>query len=99
MSEDLVLGFDLSTQSVTAVLLEVTSSAVVLTESINFDVSLPKFKTQNGMHVGPHGRVTSPVMMWLEALDKLLARLAATGLLPRVVAVSGKQYKLFQTLR
>lgn len=84
------LGVDLSTQSVTAVLVEGPSLDTILQlETVNFDADLPKYGTKNGMHVAPQGgRVTSPVMMWLEALDLVFAKLKPE-LLARVVAVSG----------
>lgn len=89
-SPPLYLGLDLSTQSVTAVLVEAPPSLrVVDVQRVVFDDDLPKYATKNGMHVAPQGgRVTSPVMMWLEALDRLFAKLDR-GLLARVVAVSG----------
>lgn len=87
-SAPLLLGLDLSTQSITAVLLEMGSHKLVATDSLNFDAELPKYGTVNGMHVGLHGRVTQPVMLWLDGLDKLLRRMDK-GLLARVRAVSG----------
>jgi len=90
MAADLFLGLDLSTQSMTAVVVERTG-AVVARSSVNYDEELPGYKTSSGMHRAPEGdseRVTSPVSMWLEALDMVLERVGRTGVLGRVVAVS-----------
>ena len=64
--------------------------------SVNFDEELPHYRTVNGMHSAEDGsgRVTSPVAMWLEALDSVLAKLAAARVLSEVDAVSfsGQQH-------
>ncbi|GAA6001886.1 xylulokinase [Rhodotorula paludigena] len=60
---------------------------------VRFDEDLPHFKTTSGVHVGSNGVVTSPVAMWLEAVDLLFDRIARSeggaALLRRVKAVSG----------
>jgi len=85
--EAVYLGFDLSTQSCKGVL--VTASGKVLTMAkVIFDVELPDYKTQDGVHRdGPH--VTSPTTMWAEALELCVRRLAAEGDLSSVTAISG----------
>lgn len=60
---------------------------------VNFDADLPEFKTQGGVHRAIDGNpltVTSPPVMWLAALDKLLESMK-TAKFPfeRVVAISG----------
>lgn len=85
----LFLGLDLSTQSVTAVYIDpAQGNRPVHTDTVNFDTELPHFKTQNGMHIGAGGEVTSPVLMWLEALDLLFPR-QPKELNAKVVAISG----------
>lgn len=85
----LFLGLDLSTQSVTAVYIDpAQGNRAVHTDSVNFDSELPHFKTQNGMHIRAGGEVTSPLLMWLEALDLLFSR-QPPELNAKVVAVSG----------
>lgn len=86
--EPLFLGIDLSTQSITAVVVEGGSHQVVASASLNFEQELPKYATTSGMHVGKAGKITSPVMMWLEGLDKVLRRLDR-AVLARVRVVSG----------
>ena len=86
----LCAGLDLSTQSFTAVVID-EQAEIVARSSINYDEELPHYKTSAGMHRIPQAdgeRVTSPVFMWLEAFDLLLARLSSLLPLSQVVAVS-----------
>lgn len=50
-------------------------------------------RTKSGVHSGEKGVVTSPVAMWIEAVDLLFERIAASeggkDLLSRVKAISG----------
>jgi xylulokinase len=71
----LFLGLDLSTQQLKAILLSQDSS-IVHESSIHFDRDLKHYGTVNGAIRGPSsGQVTSPVEMWLEAIDLLFQRL------------------------
>ncbi len=92
--DSLYLGLDLSTQSITGVLLDNQLHPVRPAASVNFDDSFPEYGTKAGMSVGQDGVVTSPVSMWLRALDALFDELKGTGLLSRVAAVScsGQQH-------
>ena len=88
------LGFDASTQSLSAVVIEVAGDGparVVLETSLNFDEALPHYGTAHGVlpRTDPASAASSPVM-WAEALDLLLPRLAGAGLEPaRLAAISG----------
>jgi xylulokinase len=89
----LYLGLDSSTQSLSAVVVEVSGEdrRVVLETSLAFDETLPQYGTSHGVlpNADPAVRV-SPPLMWVEALDLMLARLASSGLdLSRLAAVSG----------
>lgn len=89
----LYLGLDSSTQSLSAVVIEVDGSdrRVVLETSLNFDETLPRYGTTHGVlpRADPLVAVSSP-RMWAEALDLMIERLSASGLdLTRLVAVSG----------
>jgi sugar (pentulose or hexulose) kinase len=89
-SDPLFLGLDLSTQQLKAILIN-KDSRVVHQTAVHFDRDLPHHGTTNGAIQGPdEGEVTSPVEMWLEAVDLLFARLqeARVGL-GAVMAVSG----------
>ena len=77
MTEALFLGLDASTQGLKATLVaEDAPGTVVHHAAVNYDRDLPHFRTSGGMHKNG-STVTSPVLMWLEALDLLLARLRA----------------------
>ncbi|TCD69513.1 hypothetical protein EIP91_007443 [Steccherinum ochraceum] len=86
----LFLGLDLSTQGLKAVLIT-EDSQVVHESSVRFDNDLPQYNTVNGAVRGPgEGEVTSPVKMWLDAIDLLMDRIKATGVqLNRILGVSG----------
>ncbi|CAG05334.1 unnamed protein product, partial [Tetraodon nigroviridis] len=64
---------------------------VVHQNNVQFDSELPEFRTHGGVHVHGDGlTVTSPVLMWVKALDLLLDRLRRAGLnFSRVRALSG----------
>lgn len=86
----LFLGLDLSTQQLKAMI--ITENAGIVYESaVNFALDLPQYGTTNGVTAGPGaGEVTSPVAMWVHALDLLLERARASGAnISRVVAISG----------
>ena len=87
------VGLDASTQSFTAVVVDIDAGVnrVVHEESFSYDDELPHYGTQHGVLPDPDPQVAvSPPLMWAEALDRLMARLAASGLeLPRIEAISG----------
>ena len=89
----LYLGLDSSTQSLTAIVIEIEPSArrVVFESSLLFDEALPHYGTEHGVLPRTGDRVaTSPPLMWVEALDRMMARLEASGLdLSRLAAISG----------
>eukprot|EP00752_Nemacystus_decipiens_P002575 g2413.t1 len=107
--EPLWLGLDLSTQSLTAAVLRGNGvggsfNEPVILESINYENDLPvdqRLGSKNGMKV-VGSQVTSPVAMWLHALEALLQRLespegqmASMGLnlsAVRGISVSGQQH-------
>ena len=84
------LGLDLSTQQIKGVV--ITDDCVVAhTSSVQFDRDLPQYGTTNGTISGSvEGEVSSPVSMWLEALDMLIDKLKTCGVdFGSIVAVSG----------
>ena len=91
MEEAFFLGFDSSTQSLSASVIDAATLRLVHRESLNFDADLPHHGTKNGMHRSgeDEAQVTSPVTMWIEALDTVLSRLSHAVPLSKVVAVSG----------
>lgn len=88
--QPLFLGLDLSTQGLKAVLIT-EESEVVHESAVNFDRELPHFDTTNGAIRGPEeGEVTSPVRMWLEAIDLIVEKMKSSGVnLGRIMAISG----------
>jgi xylulokinase len=85
------LGLDSSTQSLSAVLIDLDAHKVVYEASLNFDKSLPQFKTQNGVLRGrdPLVKHSSP-LLWAAALDLLFAQMKKDKVaLNKVIAVSG----------
>ncbi|XP_023752962.1 xylulose kinase 2 [Lactuca sativa] len=72
----LFLGFDSSTQSLKATVLD-SSLNIVSSEIVHFDSELPHYKTKDGVYRDPsiNGRIVSPTLMWVEALDLILKRL------------------------
>ena len=89
----LYLGLDSSTQSLTAIVIDVERDRreVVFQSSLQFDAALPQYGTRHGVlpHDDPSIAQSSPAM-WADALDLMLARVAASGLdMSRVAAMSG----------
>ena len=89
----LYLGLDSSTQSLTAIVIEVdgTTAHVVLDASLSFDEAFPQYGTDHGVlpRTEPDEAFSSPIM-WADALESILARVAASGLdVSRIAAISG----------
>jgi xylulokinase len=86
----LFLGLDSSTQGLKAMVID-QACAPRFETAVNFDADLPAYKTRGGVHRHADGlTVTSPPLMWVEALDLLLARMIKAKIpLSRIVAVSG----------
>ncbi|KAL3830680.1 hypothetical protein ACJIZ3_019482 [Penstemon smallii] len=85
------LGFDSSTQSVKATVLDANFN-IVTTEIVNFDSELPHYNTKDGVYRDPsvNGRIVSPTIMWVEALELVLNRLEKSKLdFGKIAAVSG----------
>ena len=98
----LYLGLDSSTQSLTAMLLEVAdlgktnpddnrNRAVIFEHSISFDTELPHYGTEHGVLPNDDPSVAvSPPLMWAEALDRMFEAIVATGLdLSQLAAIAG----------
>ncbi|KAL2894859.1 Xylulose kinase 2 [Bienertia sinuspersici] len=84
------LGFDSSTQSLKATVLDSNFNTVV-TELVHFDSELPHYETNGGVYRDPsvNGRIVSPTLMWVEALDMMLQKLSKKIDFREVAAVSG----------
>jgi xylulokinase len=94
----LYLGLDSSTQSLTAIVIDVEPDhrRIVHTDSLNFDSELPHYGTAHGvLPSGDPAVAAAPPLMWGEALDRLMARLANADLEWRrlaAIAGSGQQH-------
>lgn len=66
---------------------------IVTSEIVNFDSELPHYKTKDGVYRDSsiNGRIVSPTLMWIEAMDLILQRLQDSKKLDfkKVAAVSG----------
>ena len=89
----LYVGFDASTQSLTAVVVEIEGAVrrVAHQTTLTYDEALPQYGTRHGVLPDPDPAVAvSPPLMWAEALDVVMARLAASDLdVWRIDAISG----------
>ena len=90
----LFLGFDSSTQSLSALLLECAGGErrIVLEHTLDFDRELPEYGTRNGVWRQSGTReVTSSPVMWADALDRMMAFIAdQRGIdLKAIAAVAG----------
>ncbi|WP_309384115.1 xylulokinase [Cerasicoccus frondis] len=85
-----VLGLDASTQSFSGLVIDTDSGSVVAEASVNFGQSLPQYNAPSGfIPDGPAGEVHANPLMWLDALELLLAELADLCDLSQIAAVSG----------
>jgi xylulokinase len=87
----LFLGLDSSTQSLSAVVIDLDARRVIYEKSLNFDRALPQYKTQNGVLPNPDPLVKhSSPLLWAGALDLLFAEMKRDGVaLGEILAVSG----------
>jgi xylulokinase len=79
----LYLGLDSSTQSLTAIVLDVDGgrAEVVFEASLTFDQALPEYETHHGVLRGAEtGVAVSSPLMWADALDLMCGKIAASGL-------------------
>ena len=84
------LGFDSSTQSLTAIVIDSDARRVVFEESLVYDSALPHYGTDHGVlpRSAPDVAVSSP-LMWAEAIDLMLQRVTAAVDPGRIAGISG----------
>ncbi len=84
------LGIDASTQSVSAIVIDLEDGNIVCNVSINFGEALPHYEAPNGFFSGSEeGEVFSNPRMWLDALDLLLTQLSKECDLGKIKCLSG----------
>lgn len=94
----LYLGIDCSTQSLTAIVIEIDGDTrrVVFNQSLNFDRDFTEYGTKGGVIYGADGEVQAPPAMWANALDRMLARVAQSAELDvddlRAISGSAQQH-------
>ena len=87
----LFLGLDSSTQSLSAVVIDLVEQRVVFETSLNYDQGLPHYGTRDGvLRVADPTVIHAPPLLWVEALDKVFERLREAGVpLDQIAAISG----------
>lgn len=90
MFAPLFLGLDLSTQQLKASVISVDET-LICERSVHFDKDLPHHGTSGGAIAGPgDGEMTSPIAMWLEAVDILMDKLKEAGVeMGTILGISG----------
>jgi len=93
---NLHLGFDSSTQSLSALVIDLDAGAVVYSVSLNFGRDFPQHGTEDGVLRGDDPTVVeAPPLLWLDALDAAFERLRRDGV-PlgeiRSICGSGQQH-------
>ncbi|MDP7248293.1 MAG: FGGY family carbohydrate kinase [Planctomycetota bacterium] len=85
------LGIDSSTQSLSAIAINIETGETLFDASIGFDQRLPKFGTENGVLPNDDPNVVhSDPLVWLAGLDLLLSELKDQGFdFSAVKAISG----------
>ena len=84
------LGLDSSTQSCSALIIDIDLGKIVAEASVNFGTQLPQYNAPSGfIPSGVNGEVHSDPCMWLDALEMLLEALSQQCDLSKVGAISG----------
>ena len=84
------LGIDSSTQSISAIVLDLDKNTIVYDFSINFGKSLPQYNAPNGFIEGDNsGEFYSNPLMWLDALDLLIKDLTKKCDVKKIKSISG----------
>lgn len=88
MADALYLSFDLSTQTLKALVMN--NSLHVIHESVlNFERDFPEFETTGGVYQNDL-EATSPIQMWLKAMDVILNNLSEANVdIAKVKGISG----------
>lgn len=84
------LGFDASTQSFSAIVIDPAEGIIIAEHTINFGKHLPQYNSPQGFIQSGSGKeVHSDPCMWLDALELLLEDLAKLCDLSKVSGISG----------
>ena len=83
-----VLGLDLSTQSCTGLLLDLSTSSLCSRIEVPYDCLPNTYHTQGGC-ISAGNQVWSDPRLWLDALDSLFQRLCEAGVSGEIEAIAG----------
>ena len=96
--EDLFAGVDVSTQGQKIVIIDLEKRSVIYSDSINYDVDLPKYNTLNGvLKDTDFGVSESNPNMWIDSLHLLFERLkTSSDIIQSIksISVAGQQHGL-----
>lgn len=89
----LYLGLDAAAEGLNAIVIEAEGEVrrVVFNRSLNFDRDLPEYGTTGGVRHTAGGDVPASPVMWADALDRMMGRLAAAAEIEveRIRAIAG----------
>jgi xylulokinase len=86
----MVLGLDVSTQSITALVMDPESGGVVHRESVRYGADLLQYHAPHGfIEGGEDGEVHADPRMWLDALDLVFDRLKQAVDLSQITMIAG----------
>ena len=84
------LGIDSSTQSMSAIVIDLDNECIVCEHAVNFGERLPQYKSPNGFFNGESkNEVYSNPLMWLDAIDLLFSELKDLCDLSKIKSISG----------
>jgi len=96
--EDLFAGLDVSTQGQKIVIIDLEKRSVIYSDSINYDVDLPKYSTLNGVLKNTDFGVSeSNPNMWIDSLHLLFERLrTSSDIIQSIksISIAGQQHGL-----
>ena len=96
--EDLFAGVDVSTQGQKIVIIDLEKRSVIYSDSINYDVDLPKYNTLNGvLKDTDFGVSESNPNMWIDSLHLLFERLKTSSDIIqsiKAISIAGQQHGL-----
>ena len=96
--EDLFAGVDVSTQGQKIVIIDLEKRSVIYSDSINYDIDLPKYNTLNGvLKDTDFGVSESNPNMWIDSLHLLFERLKTSSDIIqsiKAISIAGQQHGL-----
>ena len=95
---DFFAGLDVSTQGQKIVVIDLQKNSVIYSDSINYDLDLPKYSTLNGViRDTENGISESNPKMWIDALHLIFERLKTSSDIIqsiKAISIAGQQHGL-----